>query len=232
MPATRPTPTARGPVVSAEAVTKVIGEVTLLPPTSLRAESGQVLVVQGRNGIGKTTLLRILAGVLEPTSGSALIDGQAADERDRRQRGRVAALIGAPAAYRDLTLADHLTLVDATWGREAASCEERVDAALAQVGIGELGGRFPHELSSGQTQLFRLALALFRPSDLLILDEPEQRLDTDKRELIERLLAARRDDGTTLVVACHDPDLTAAIADQVLDLGWEPAAESSRGPDE
>lgn len=97
--------------------------------------------------------------------------------------------------------------------------------ALGLLGIGDLAQRFPHELSSGQGQLFRLALTLFRPSDLLILDEPEQRLDTDKRVLVGDLLAARRDAGTTLVVATHDPPLTERLADEVLDLGWGPADE-------
>jgi len=205
--------------VTAERIGKVIGPTTLLAPVSLSVDTGQCAVVRGPNGSGKTTLLRILAGLLEPTSGSATIDGEPVDERRPGTRASVAALIGAPTAYRDLTLADHLTLVDASWGRDPQTCEERVDAGLAALEIDHLGARFPHELSSGQSQLFRLALTLFRPSRLLILDEPEQRLDTDKRALLADLISARTADGTTVVMASHDPALTEAVADVVIDLG-------------
>ena len=206
----------RGPRVVVEAVTKRIGEVTLLGETSATAEPGTCLVVRGPNGAGKTTLLRVVAGTLAPTSGRVTVDDRPADERDPVTRARTAALLGAPTAYRDLTLADHLTLVDATWGRDPQTCEGRVAEGLDRLRIGHLAARFPHELSSGQGQLFRLALTLFRPSDLLVLDEPEQRLDTDKRVLVADLIAARRDAGTTVVMACHDPAMTEAVADDVL----------------
>lgn len=209
---------AHGAAVVATDVSKRIDEATLLRPTSLVADPGSCVVLRGPNGSGKTTLLRILAGTLDPTTGTATIDGDPVDERQPATRGRVAALIGAPAAYRDLTLADHLTLIDATWGRDPDTCAERVAAQLAELEIGHLAHRFPHELSSGQGQLFRLALTLFRPSDLLILDEPEQRLDTDKRALVTDLLLARQDGGTTLVIACHDPVMTEALADSIVDL--------------
>lgn len=205
-----------GPRVVAEGLTKRIGEVTLLAPTSVTVRPGTCLVVRGPNGAGKTTLLRILAGTLTPTDGRVSIDDRPADERDPVIRARTAALLGAPTAYRDLTLADHLTLVDSTWGRDPATCHDRVAAGLDRLQIGHLETRFPHELSSGQGQLFRLALTLFRPSDLLVLDEPEQRLDTDKRALVADLIATRRDAGTTVVMACHDPAMTEAVADRIL----------------
>ncbi len=131
----------------------------------------------------------------------------------------MAALIGPPAAYRDLTLADHLTLVDATWGRDSHTCVERVGLALDTFGLGAMGERFPHELSSGQGQLFRLALTWFRPARLLILDEPEQRLDTERRVMVGELVRARCEGGTTVLMACHDPVLTASVADEVVDVG-------------
>ena len=209
--------------VRAEEVSKIIGPTTLLAPVSLTVESGQCAVVRGVNGSGKTTLLRILAGLTEPTTGTATISagtepGESVAERNPVTRAAVAALLGAPTAYRDLTLADHLTLIDASWGRDSHTCEERVDRGLDLLRIGHLAARFPHELSSGQGQLFRLAITLFRPGRLLILDEPEQRLDTEKRALLADLITERSTGGTTVIMASHDPALTAAVADQVIDL--------------
>ena len=201
-------------------VSKVLDVTTLLPAISLVAEPGSCVVVRGPNGSGKTTLLRLVAGLLAPTTGTVTIDDDPADERRRSTRENVAALIGPPAAYRDLTLADHLTLVDATWGRELAHlCGAGAALALDTFGLGAMGERFPHELSSGQGQLFRLALTWFRPARLLILDEPEQRLDTDRRAVVGDLVRARCDTGTTVLMACHDPSLTASVADEVVDVG-------------
>lgn len=199
-------------------MSKVIGPASLLAPVSVTAPSGSCLVLRGPNGSGKTTLLRILTGALPATTGTAHVGEHVADERDPAVRAAVAALVGAPATYRDLTLRDHLVLLDATWGGDADTCDDRVATALSDMGIGELDGRFPHELSSGQTQLFRLALTLFRPAEVLVLDEPEQRLDTSKRALVADIVASRRDAGTTVVLACHDPLITERVADRVVDL--------------
>ncbi len=207
--------------LAAEGVSVVLGEVTLLAPVGVVAVPGTCTVLRGANGAGKTTLLRLLTGRLAPTTGAVTLDGRPVDERDPVVRARIAALLGVPTTYRDLTLVDHLTLIDATWGRDRATTEERTSNALAQLGIRELADRFPHELSSGQTQLFRLAMTLFRPADVLVLDEPEQRLDTERRVLVGDLVAARRDAGETVVIACHDPGLIARLADVVVDI--EPA---------
>ncbi|MEP6797479.1 MAG: ABC transporter ATP-binding protein, partial [Lapillicoccus sp.] len=201
----------------AKQVTKSIEDNVLLKPIDVRVRGGQCLVLRGENGSGKTTLLKILAGTMEATSGTTTLDGRDVDERDPVVRREVAALLGAPTAYRDLTLYDHLVLVDATWGR-GAGADDRALAMLASLEIGHLDDRFPHELSSGQQQLFHLAMVLNRPSSVLLLDEPEQRLDTHKRELLIQLLIARKKAGSALVVACHDPAMTQAIADRVLDV--------------
>ncbi len=207
-----------GTRVEAQDAVKQIDGAVLLHPTSFVAEPGSCVVLRGPNGAGKTTLLRLVAGLTAPSSGTVTLDGAPADEREPATREAVAALVGVPAGYRDLTLADHLTLIDATWGREPATCRERVATALAEVGIEHLEDRFPHELSSGQSQLFHLALTWFRPSRLLVLDEPEQRLDTDRRALLADLVRVRRDAGTTVVMACHDPAVTDAVADAVVDV--------------
>src|SRR5699024_5232696 len=128
---------------------------------------------------------------------------------------------GPSTTYRDLTLGDHLVLVDSTWGGDPADAWTRAEAMLDQLEIAHLAQRFPHELSSGQQQLFQLALVLFRPCTVLLLDEPEQRLDTHKRALLTRILLERKASGTTLIVACHDPVMSEELADYLLDLGEE-----------
>ena len=201
----------------ATGVTKLIEDNVLLTATDLDVRSGKCIVLRGSNGSGKTTLLRILAGTMDASAGTVTLDGEPVDERTPATRASVAALIGAPTAYRDLTLVDHLVLIDATWGRDGAAAE-RADAMLATLEIEHLAERFPHELSSGQQQLFHLAMVLIRPSRVLLLDEPEQRLDTHKRGLLTQILLDRKRAGTALVVACHDPEITGAIADRVIDI--------------
>src|SRR5829696_5884065 len=173
-------------------------------------------------GVGKTidetTLLRIIGGLLVPSSGSSTIGGREADERDRAVRAAVAALLGAPTTYRDLTLVDHLVLIDSTWGGDPSTSDDRGEALLDRLGIAHLDDRFPHELSSGQEQLFRLALTFSRPARVVLLDEPEQRLDTGKRQVVAELIRERTAAGATVVMACHDPELTASLATRVVDV--------------
>lgn len=207
-----------GTRVEAVDASKDVDGAVLLPTVSFVAEPGTCVVLRGPNGAGKTTLLRLVAGLSAPSAGEVTLDGTVADERLPATRDAVAALVGPPATYRDLTLRDHLTLVDATWGRDPQTCEERVHEALDRWGVAHLGERFPHELSSGQAHLFHLALTWFRPATLLVLDEPEQRLDDSRRDLLGRLVRERCAAGTTVVMACHDPAVTEAVADTVVDL--------------
>lgn len=209
----------KGSRVQVEGATQVLSGFTLLPATTVRVEPGTCLIVRGANGAGKTTLLRLIAGLSRPSAGSVTIDGLTVDERDPQTRQAVSTLIGPVVSYRDLTLRDHLTLVDATWGGDPDSCLDRVERALAQFTISGLADRFPHELSTGQVQLFHLALVWFRPARLLVLDEPEHGLDVSRRDLLAQHIGARRDEGATVVVASHDDRITETVADDVLDLG-------------
>jgi len=197
---------------------KRIDEAVLLLPTDVDVGEGECVVLRGPNGSGKTTLLRILAGTVPPSEGEATLDGSPIDERDDLTRAAIAALIGAPATYRDLTLVDHLVLIDSTWGQVGEPADDRAEEILELLEIDHLAERFPHELSSGQQQLFHLSMVLVRPSSILILDEPEQRLDTDKRDLLTRILLDRKADGSSMLIACHDPSMTEALADTVVDL--------------
>ena len=200
-------------------VTVSVGHAVLLAPVSASISPGDALVIRGRNGTGKSTLLKVLAGITSPTSGSALIGGDLVTSRDRRMSREVAAMIGLPPMAPDLTIADHVLLVATTWFDDPKAADGLAHDIVDELELAHMAARFPHELSSGQTQLFALALVLARPFDMLILDEPEQRLDPEHVDTVIRVLSTRRDRGVTLVIATHSERLADAIADHTLWLG-------------
>ena len=200
-------------------VTVSVGHAVLLAPVSASISPGDALVIRGRNGTGKSTLLKVLTGITSPTSGSALIGGDLVTSRDRLMSREVAAMIGLPPMAPDLTIADHVLLVATTWFDDPKAADGLAHDIVDELELAHLAARFPHELSSGQTQLFALALVLARPFDMLILDEPEQRLDPEHVDTVIRVLSTRRDRGVTLVIATHSERLADAIADHTLWLG-------------
>lgn len=205
-------------IVAAGVGVSVDGAV-LLPPTSLRLQAGRTAVVRGRNGTGKSTLLRVLAGLLKPSTGSIEVAGMVPRSTRKEFRAAVAGMIGTIPLAPDLTMREHLLMVARTWSEDPATAAGGTAAALEALDLGALADRFPHELSSGQVQLFSLALTTLRPCRLLLLDEPEQRLDDEHLEMVCDLLAARRDAGASLVIATHSPVLAERLADQVLEPG-------------
>lgn len=177
--------------------------IPILAATSLRVARGDVVALRGPNGAGKTTVLRLIAGEIAPTAGRVAVAGERPERRDPRFRARVAGMLGLPPFARDLTLREHATLVAVTWGMPVAKAQERATQVLDAVGLTDLMLRFPHELSSGQTQLAGLALTVVRRAEVLLLDEPEQRLDAERLARVLALLTDRRDAGTTVVIATH-----------------------------
>lgn len=207
------------PLLLATSVEVSLDSEVLLPRCDIAVHAGEIVALTGPNGSGKTTLLRVLAGLLPPSSGTALVCGEAPEPRDPRFRGALAALIGTPPLARDLTLSEHLELVSLSWGSVAQDAEVRAAEMLELLRIPELARRFPHELSSGQQQLFALCLTLIRPSEVLLLDEPEQRLDGERRALLAGVLRDRADAGSAVLMATHSAELTQATGSRIVSLG-------------
>jgi len=211
--------------IVADEVSVVNDGATLLPPTSVELAAGECLAILGPSGAGKTTLLRVLAGRLRASSGAVAFDAAPLDERRREIRRAVAALIEPPALYPDLTLRDHLRFIGALWASdEAKDPAGRLTpglgaSAIDAFGLAKLQDRFPHELSSGQRQLASLAVTFARPADVLLLDEPEQRLDPDRRVLVGRAMRSARERGAAIAFASHDAGLVDAVATRRLRIG-------------
>lgn len=157
------------------------------------------------------------AGRCEIRSGGEGFSGVPA-EHDRGFRAAAASLIDTPPMAREMTLSEQLTMVGASWGAPPDSAEETSHGLLERLTIPQLAGRFPHELSAGQLQLFLLALTLARPAELLLLDEPERHLDGERIQVLLSLLEDRAAGGTTVITATHRQEIIEQCG-QRLDLG-------------
>ncbi|MFI9489056.1 ATP-binding cassette domain-containing protein [Promicromonospora sp. NPDC052451] len=186
------------------------------PPVTLTVAPGDVVAVIGTNGTGKSTLLRTVLGLQEPLSGTVRAFGRVVDERERGFRARVAGVLDDDAFFPGVTVREHLVLTARGHGVPDAGAV--TDQVLDHVGIAAHGGAMPHTLSSGQRRRFLLASALVRPRDLLVLDEPEQRLDTAMRARLGDTLRAEADAGTAVLYATHDDRLLAATGARALHL--------------
>lgn len=190
----------------------------LLDVVDIRSSSGECVAVRGANGSGKTTLLRVLCGLLVPTSGRVCIDDEPLNERRDDHRTKLAALVGLPALYPDMTVVEHLELICASWRVAAEDAGDRVDSILSELELVGLRDRFATELSSGQRQLFDLAQVLVRPFSVLVIDEPEQRLDAHRLGLVAGAIERVRDAGSAVIMATHSDELVSAVSTRELSL--------------
>lgn len=205
-----------GALLRLRKVGRTYGERRALEPLDLEVGRGECVALYGRNGSGKSTLLRIAAGRDTPTSGDALFAGRTVREDDPEVRARVAVVGDAAACYPDLTVREHLELV--TIAHAVDDADAWIDQVLADRRLADHARALPGSLSSGQLQSLMLAAALVRPRELLILDEPEQRLDPVARVRLAELLVAEKEDGTAVLLATHQPDLAEAVADRLVAL--------------
>jgi ABC-2 type transport system ATP-binding protein len=213
------------PLLTFQDVAVLEDDVLMLDDATGAVDRGGVLALRGANGAGKTTLLRVLAGRLRPTAGTVRLAGRVPDDRDRITRRLLAAAIGPAMTQRDLSVREHLQFIAATWGADVRQAQRLAASLLEELSLTALDARFPHELSSGQTQLLALAMTLARPFELLLLDEPEQRLDADRTGLVVDAIRRRVEDGAAVVMATHSQRLETALADDSLTLiGEEQAA--------
>jgi ABC-type multidrug transport system ATPase subunit len=198
-------------------VSRSYGALQALKPIDLTVAGGQCIAFLGVNGSGKSTLLRIAAGRDTPTSGQVSYDGYGLREDALVARTEIALVGDARSAYPDLTVREHLLLVAVAHGGGKRS-PELVDAALAECRLSDHATALPGWLSSGQQQALQLAAVLVRPRRLLILDEPEQRLDPSARRWLAGLLVREKARGVALLLATHHTELAEAVADEAIVL--------------
>ncbi|MFF5181368.1 ATP-binding cassette domain-containing protein [Micromonospora sp. NPDC000316] len=191
------------------------GNLVVLDDVSFTLAAGRIAVVLGPNGSGKTTLLRCVVGADRPDTGEVLVQGRRADETDPQIRALVAAALDDIDFFPDLSVVEHLELVAYAHGGNA----EPVEEVLTELGLEPARDQLPVTLSSGQRRRLALASCFVRPRRVLILDEPEQRLDVRGRQWLADRLRRERDAGTAVLLASHDPELIDAVVDERIEIG-------------
>ncbi|MBX9760976.1 MAG: ABC transporter ATP-binding protein [Beijerinckiaceae bacterium] len=200
-----------------QGVRLAFGGTLAVDDVSLSVQPGQTVCLLGHSGCGKTTLLRIVAGLERPTGGRVLLDGREVTGPGGfvppEQRG-----VGL--MFQDYALFPHLTILENVMfglGRlPGAKARAVAEGALARVGLAKYAGDYPHMLSGGEQQRVALARALAPQPGVLLMDEPFSNLDQRMRERIrEETMGLLREKGATALVVTHDPVEAMMIADRI-----------------
>jgi ABC-type multidrug transport system ATPase subunit len=199
------------PLLVADCVAKSFGNRRVLSSASLRAVRGELRVLFGRNGIGKSTLLRIAAGLMDPDAGTVHFAGQV------HAAARLARLATDGLFY----LPDHDLLTSAfTVRRQLEMLRERfdgrdVDEAARRVGVDRQLDKVPHALSGGELRRAELAAVLVRRPTCLLADEPYRGIAPVDHELLTSILRGLASEGVAVVVTGHDVPTLLDAADHV-----------------
>src|ERR1035438_5105157 len=213
---------ATAPLLSGSGLSVSYGPVRALHDVSLDVRSGELVALAGENGAGKTSLVRCIAGDVVPAAGEVFLAGKRVPSDPAG-----AAKLGVAVVWQDLALCDNLDIAaNILLGRESRRLmmsDTRFHARAASL-LSEL--RIPlkdttrnvRSLSGGQRQLVAVARAMGRRPRLLALDEPTASLGVKESAQVEELIMGLREQGTTILLACHDIDQMFRLADRIVVL--------------
>lgn len=203
--------TAGDAVITARGLTKRYGDVTAVRDLDLEVRAGEVYGFLGRNGAGKTTTIRMLLGLIRPTSGEVRMLGTPMGPGSNGVLGRVGHLVETAAAYGNLTTRENLDLHRRLHGARAGAVAD----AIERLGLAAYADRRADMLSLGNKQRLSLARALLHAPDVLLLDEPANGLDPAGIVEIRELLRGLADEGATVFMSSHILSEVGQLADRI-----------------
>jgi drug efflux transport system ATP-binding protein len=192
--------------VDIQDLTRRFGALTAVSHLSLQVQRGEVLGLLGPNGSGKTTTIRMLCGLLEPSEGTAAVAGvdvRQAPERVKMQIGYMSQRFGL---YEDLTVAENLDFYGGIYGLRGAARRDRIAQVVSFLGVGGQRQRLAGQLSGGWKQRLALGCALLHQPPVLFLDEPTAGVDPAARRNFWRAIHDLAQSGTTVLVTTHYMD--------------------------
>jgi sulfate transport system ATP-binding protein len=215
--------------IQARNVTKCYGEFTALDDVTVTVPDGSLTALLGPSGGGKSTLLRVIAGLEEPDAGTVIIGEEEVTEYPPQRRD-VGFVFQHYAAFKHMSVADNVGFGLAVKKRPKREIKDKVHELLHLVGLEHLGTRYPNQLSGGQRQRMALARALAVEPHVLLLDEPFGALDARVREELRAWLRRLHDEvHVTTIFVTHDQEEALEISEQIVVIN-EGRVEQSAAP--
>jgi ABC-2 type transport system permease protein len=195
-----------GPAIRTERLRKAFGHLVAVDGLDLTVDRGEVFGLLGPNGSGKTTTIRMLCGLMEPTSGRAEVAGLDVIVDPEGVRQRIGYMSQKFGLYDDLTVEENLRFYAAVYGLRGDARSDRIEEQIRDLGLGERRGQLAGTLSGGWKQRLALACATSHKPEILFLDEPTAGVDPASRRLFWDWIYALAKSGTTILVTTHYMD--------------------------
>ncbi len=195
-------------------LTKIIKGNTILDSISLEMESGKIYGIQGKNGSGKTMLMKAICGLIRPTSGEVWINGERLGDKYDFPMD-TGALIENPGFLRNYNAFDNLKFLAEINGK---ANKEDIENILNEVGLKEVGNKKYKKFSLGMKQKLGIAAALLENPDLIILDEPTNALDEESIHKLRNILVKRKEQGALIIVSSHDKEELEILSDKIIKM--------------
>jgi heme ABC exporter ATP-binding subunit CcmA len=202
-------------VVSLKDAVAVFGQFPALAGASLQVQRGEIVLLRGPNGSGKTTFLRMCAGLVPLVRGTGHILGLDLATQRESVRSHVGLLGHQNGLYLDLTVAENVRF----WGATVGASDAEIDIATERLGVtGRIAGLSVRKLSAGQKRRTALACLVVRRAQLWLLDEPHAGLDARARDELDSTLREAANSGATIIVASHELDRARSLSTRAVDV--------------
>ena len=196
---------AQPPAVEVHEITRHFGATVAVDRVTFDIRTGEIFGILGPNGSGKTTMIRMLCGLLAPNGGTARVAGFDVIERPERVKAHIGYMSQAFGLYRDLTVDENLRFYGGVYGLDR-ELDARVAWAKQRMHLGELGERITGVMSGGQNQRLALGCSVLHEPPVLFLDEPTAGVDPGARRLFWEIIRGLAADGTTIICTTHYMD--------------------------
>jgi ABC-2 type transport system ATP-binding protein len=201
-----------------EDLTKSFGTVEAVSHVNVRIPHGQICGYLGPNGAGKTTTVKMATGMLEPTSGRALIEGIDIAQYPLEAKARIGVVPETGALYENLTPREYLALVGHLYHLDTAEAAAKSETFLKLFGIGDVAGRTMNSFSRGMKQKVLISAALLHNPSVLFLDEPLSGLDANTALVLKELLRDLASQGKTIFYCSHVLEVVEKVCDRIVIL--------------